>query len=82
MFFNLSYVVYTILITGYQIGYKVYGYDVQQTEMMKEYVKEIVGSSERVVESKIENLRVSMGSGMKAMRSELLSEIRAMKRWW
>ncbi|KAI5806702.1 hypothetical protein DFH27DRAFT_549648 [Peziza echinospora] len=60
--------------------FKLYHYDVTQTNELKGYVKETVGSSEKVLESKIESLRASFESDMKAMKSELLSEIRAMRR--
>jgi len=80
MFFNLS----CVIFTNYRLPgaiFKLYDYDVKQTNEMKKYVEETAESS-KVLESKVENLRISMESDMKAMKSELLSEIQAMRRWW
>jgi len=55
--------------------------DAVQTSGMKEHVQETVNSCEKILESKIGNLMVSMENDMKVMKRELLLENRRRYCW-
>lgn len=61
---------------------KVYYYGTARDKYMKEYVKETVANSEKVILVQMQAFHTEMQAEMRAMEARMESKIQARARWW